>query len=234
MPRLIAFDRPWQVVGLIGLVVVLRVIIPRLPWIGRLRAPLLEFDDSLLIALLVVFCVLRPFVVQAFYIPSASMLPTLHEKDRILVLKGWYRLTDPKPGDIVVFRAPKAAYYSNPAENHDLNEQKDFIKRLVGCPGDRLRVRDYALVRNGKPVQEPYLDAPPVYSWPLDPGNDVLVPPNQFVVMGDNRNNSNDSHRWTLPTLGGSQVHAPFVPRDALLGKAWVVFWPMNRARILR
>jgi signal peptidase I len=230
----IAFDQSWQVVGLIGLVVVLRVLIPRIPTQSRLRASLLELDDSLLIAILVVFCLLRPFVIQAFYIPSGSMEPTLRERDRILVLKFWYDVREPQPGDIVVFRAPKAAYYGNPLENQDLAEQKDFIKRLVGCPGDRLRVADYALYRNGKPVQEPYLKDPPIYSWPLDPVNDVLVPPGQEVVFGDNRNNSNDSHRWVLWTLGRGEVHAPFVARDALLGKAWLVFWPLRRARVLR
>jgi signal peptidase I len=161
------------------------------------------------------------------------MLPTLQEKDRILVLKFWYHVTPPKPGDIVVFRAPTAAYYSNPAENQDLNEQKDFIKRLVGCPGDRLRVNDYALYRNGKPVNEPYLEAPPVYGWPQDPQNDVVVPSGEYVVFGDNRNNSNDSHRWMLPTLGQCDVHAPFVSRDALLGRAWLIFYPLKRIRIL-
>ena len=231
---MIAFDRSWQIVGLIGLVVILRVLIPRIPGQSRLRASLLELDDSLLIAILVVFCLLRPFVIQAFYIPSGSMEPTLREKDRILVLRFWYHLTEPKPGDIVVFRAPKAAYYSNPEQNRDLSEQKDFIKRLVGCPGDRLRVADYALFRNGRPVREPYLQDPPIYNWPLDPANDVLVPPGQEVVFGDNRNNSNDSHRWLLPTLGRSEVHAPFVPRESLLGRAWLVFWPLSRARLLR
>ncbi len=81
---MIAFDRPWQIVGLIALVVIVRVIIPRLSVLrSNLRASILEFDDSLLIALLIVFCVVRPFVLQAFYIPSGSMLPTLHEGDRI-------------------------------------------------------------------------------------------------------------------------------------------------------
>jgi signal peptidase I len=229
----IPFDRPWQVVGLIGLAVLLRVLIPRIPGLGRLRTSLVEFDDSLLIALLVVFCVLRPFVIQAFYIPSGSMEPTLQERDRILVLKFWYHVAEPKPGDIVVFRAPKSAYYSNPLDNADLTEQKDFIKRLVGRPHDRLRVQDYALYRNDAPVEEPYVKAPPVYIWPLDPEAGVLVPPDQYVVFGDNRNNSNDSHRWWLPTRGHSQVDAPFVPREALLGRAWAVFWPLGRVRIL-
>ncbi|MGQ9730536.1 MAG: signal peptidase I [Candidatus Zipacnadales bacterium] len=228
-----AFDRPWQVVGLIGLVVVLRVVFPRIPGGSRLCLILVEFSDSLLLALLVVFCVLRPFVVQAFYIPSGSMEPTLYEKDRILVLKLWYHFAEPRHSDIVVFRAPKAAYYSNPLDNSDLGEQKDFIKRLIGCPHDRLRVANYTLWRNGQIVNEPYIKAPPLYSWPRAPQQEVVVPPGRFVVFGDNRNNSNDSHRWVLPTRGHSQIDAPFISREALLGKAWVVFWPLHRARVL-
>lgn len=230
---MIAFERPWHVVGAIVLVVLSRVVLLRLPRLGKLRALAAEFADSLLIAMLVVFCILRPFVVQAFYIPSGSMLPTLQEGDRILVLKFWYRFTEPRPGDIVVFRAPQAAYYSNPVENGNLAEQKDFIKRLVGGPGDRLRVRGYALFRNDELVEEPYIEVPPVYSWPYDPDRDLIVPPGHYVVFGDNRNNSNDSHRWVLPTIGGSEVCAPFVPRDALLGKAWAVFYPFSRIGVL-
>ena len=230
----LAFDKPWQVVGLIGLVVVLRVLIPRIPGLGRHRAWLLEFDDSLLIALLIVFCVLRPFVIQAFYIPSGSMLPTLREGDRILVLKFWYRATDPKPGDIAVFRAPQSAYYSNPEQNPDLNEQKDFIKRLVGRPGNRLVVkRQDGLYRDGKRVDEPYIMDEPNYNWPSETGNEIVVPPNMHVMMGDNRNNSNDSTKWVLPTKGQSKVPAPFVARERILGKAWLIFWPLNRIRIL-
>jgi signal peptidase I len=229
----VAFDRPWQIVGLIALVVVLRVIIPRVPALNRVRNSLIEFDDSLLIALLVVFCVVRPFVLQAFFIPSGSMLPTLHERDRILVLKFWYRLTPPKPGDIVVFRAPQSAYWANPSQNPELEEQKDFIKRLTGVPENRLHVKNFALYRDGERVEEPYIQSDPAYTWPLDPDHDLVVPPEQHVVMGDNRNRSNDSTKWWLPTKGGSKAAAPFVPREAILGKAWLIFWPINRIRIL-
>jgi signal peptidase I len=231
---MIAFDRPWQIVGLIALVVLIRVIVPRLSVLkANLRASILEFDDSLLIALLIVFCVVRPFVLQAFYIPSGSMLPTLHEGDRILVLKFWYRLTPPQPRDIVVFRAPKAALFANPALNPDVNEQKDFIKRLQGTPGDRLRVRDSALYRNGQRQTEPYLQSPPAYVWPEDPDQEVVVPPRNYVVMGDNRNNSNDSTKWRLPAKGGNLIDCPWVPEEGVLGKAWLIFWPLDRIRLL-
>ena len=229
----LAFDRPWQIVGLIVLAVLLRLAIQRVPGSGRWRHSVLEFDDSVLVAVLLVFCVVRPFAIQTFYIPSDSMLPTLEQGDRILVLKFWFRAVEPKPGDIVVFRAPKAAYYSNPAENPDLNVPKDFIKRLVGTPGDRLRVKDSQLYRNGQAQAEPYIKWPPDIPWPGDGEHEVVVPPNQFVVMGDNRRNSNDSTRWELPTYGPDRVNGPFVSREMLLGKAWVIFWPVTRIRVL-
>ena len=238
-----AFDRPWQIVGLIILAVILRLVFQRAPGLGRWRSSLLEFDDSLLIAVLVVFCVVRPFVLQTFYIPSESMLPTLQKGDRIIVLKCWYRFREPQPGDITVFRAPKAAYYSNPAENPNLDEPKDFIKRLVGVPGDRLRVSEapgvlsdegLVLHRNGQPRHEPYIEWPAQLPWPGDGREEVTLPPNQFVMMGDNRNNSNDSTKWILPTFGPSEINAPFVSREMVVGKAWLIFWPVNRIRILR
>lgn len=229
-----AFDRPWQIVGLIVAAVVLRLVLPRIPSLARWQGSLLEFDDSLLIAVLVVFCVVRPYVIQTFFIPSGSMLPTLQERDRIIVLKFWYYFRDPKPGDIVVFRAPKAAYYSNPTENPDLDEAKDFIKRLVAGPNNRIRVCDSVLYRDGQPQNEPYIEWPKALPWPGDGHSEVKCPPGQYIVMGDNRNNSNDSTRWWLPTYGPSRVNAPFVSREMVLGKAWLIFWPVNRIRILR
>ena len=221
--HVIAFDRPWQIVGLLLLVVLIRIIAPRLPGLKpNHRASLLEFDDSLLIALLIVFCVVRPFVLQAFYIPSGSMLPTLEQGDRILVLKFWYRATPPRPGDIVVFRAPKAALYGNPLLNPDVNEQKDFIKRLQGTPGDHLRVKDAALWRNGRRINEPYIESPPAYVWPEDSDHDVVVPPGCYVVMGDNRNNSNDSRVWGM------------LDRNRVQGKAMFIFWPFGRIHWVR
>jgi len=228
-----AFDRPWQIVSLIALAVALRLVLPRAPGLGRWRASLLELDDSLLIAILVVFCVVRPFVLQTFFIPSESMIPTLQKGDRIIVLRCWYRFQQPKAGDIVVFRAPRSAYYSNPLENPDLNEQKDFIKRLVATPGDRIRVNDSVLYYNGQPREEPYIEWPKAIPWPGDGRTELRVPPDQFIVMGDNRNNSNDSTRWELPTLGPSEVNAPYVSRERLLGRAWLIFWPPQRVRIL-
>ena len=210
---------------------------------------IIELIDSALIALLLVFCILRPFVIQAFFIPSASMENTLLINDRILVNKFSYFLHEPHHGDIIVFRAPPQA---DPGK-------KDFIKRVIGVPGDHISVHDGKLWRNGQPVSEPYIREAPLYAWPVvgrdqfAPGvladendgrrwivddhglrvtvGEVIVPPRAILVMGDNRNDSNDSHAWTDPDTG---VSAPFVPRENALGKAEVIFYPFPRIRLTR
>lgn len=213
------------------------------------RPSFLEFADSILIALLLVFCILRPFVIQAFFIPSGSMENTLLINDRILVNKFIYFFEEPKHGNIVVFRAPPQA---DPG-------RKDFIKRLMGVPGDRICVHGGKVYRNGQALDEPYIKEPPMYNWPvigrdefapgilLDrtngghewegiledgvPGRvgEVLVPPGSVLVMGDNRNDSNDSTKWHQGDLS-----APFVPRENVLGQAKLIFWPLSRIRILQ
>lgn len=212
------------------------------------RASLLEFADSILIALLLVFCILRPFVIQAFFIPSGSMENTLLINDRILVNKFIYFFEDPGHGNIVVFRAPPQAD----------RERKDFIKRLMGVPGDRIAVHEGKVFRNGQALDEPYIKEPPMYNWPvigrdvfapgvlLDrtnggrewegimedgfPGRvgEVLVPPGCVLVMGDNRNDSNDSTKWHQ-----GEMSSPFVPRENVLGQAKLIFWPLSRVRVL-
>lgn len=223
----LAFDNPWEVVGLICVIVAVRVAVPRIPMSRSARATTLEFVDSGLIAALLVFCILRPFVLQAFFIPSGSMRPTLIEGDRILVNKFVYFARDPRPGEIIVFNAPPAASA----------DDIDFIKRVVAGPGDRVTVRDGALYRNGMRIVEDYIAQEPRYTWP-DPGNPqrwLSVPDDSYVLFGDNRNDSNDSHRWGDwdPTTG-QWVARPFVPRENVLGRAMVIFWPPHRIQLLR
>ncbi len=109
-----------------------------------------EALDAVVYALIFVFLVIRPFGVQAFRIPSGSMLETLQLQDFIVANKAIYRYSDPKAGDIVVFKPPMRAL-------RDPHVEQDFIKRCVGVPGDIVEVRDDVLYRNGKPVQEPYV-----------------------------------------------------------------------------
>lgn len=231
----LAFDNPWEIVLVIGAIVAVRVAVPRISKRNSVRATVLEFVDSGLVAALLVFCLIRPFVIQAFFIPSGSMEPTLQEGDRILVNKFLYFFREPQSGDIVVFNAPPAATHND----------KDFIKRVVATPGDRIRVYDGKLWRNGQPVDEPYIAERLRYRWPGQrfsaPLPDryvkdgwVVVPEGHLIMMGDNRNDSNDSHRWAKPDpRTGGWINQPFLARENVLGKAMVIFWPPQRIRIL-
>jgi signal peptidase I len=154
---------------------------------------------------------IRSFVAEARYIPSGSMLPTLQIDDRLIIDKISYRFSDPARGDIVVF---------NPTAQLEKEKFKDaFIKRVIGVPGDRVDVKGGKVYINGKLLKENYLDEAPQYKWSstaLTP--DGIVPKDHYLVLGDNRNNSYDSHFWG------------FVPKDKIVGKATVRFWPISRA----
>ncbi len=154
---------------------------------------------------------IRSFVAEARFIPSGSMLPTLQIDDRLIIDKISYRFSNPVRGDIVVF---------NPTAQLEKEKFKDaFIKRVIGVPGDRIEVKSGKVYVNGKVLKEKYLDEAPHYNWSstmLTP--DGVVPEGHYLVLGDNRNNSYDSHYWG------------FVPKDKIVGKATVRFWPINRA----
>jgi signal peptidase I len=165
---------------------------------------------------------IRSFVAEARYIPSGSMLPTLQIDDRLIIDKISYRFADPVRGDIVVF---------NPTDQLAKEKYKDaFIKRVIGLPGDRVDVKGGKVYINGKLLSEKYLDEPPAKDWSTTDRftsdelykvpwpADGVVPKGQYLVLGDNRNNSYDSHYWG------------FVPKDRIVGKAVVRFWPVNRA----
>ena len=163
--------------------------------------------ESFVVAVVLVFLVVRPFVVQAFYIPSRSMTPTLNVSDRIVVNKLSYRFRDPARHEVVVFRAPREASYAL----QDL-EEKDFIKRVVGLPGDTIEVHGGVTYINGEPDTRVKLQEPINYDLPP-----VTVPRGKLFVLGDNRNQSNDSHSWGL------------LDRRLVIGKAEMVFWPPAR-----
>ena len=147
---------------------------------------------------------IRTFIAEARYIPSGSMLPTLQINDRLIIDKLSYDFSNPKRGDIVVFNPTKTLE----AENY----HEAFIKRVIGLPGDKVEVKNGKVYVNNIPLKENYLEAPPSYQW-----GSVVVPQNSYLVLGDNRNNSYDSHYWG------------FVPRQNIIGKAMFRFWPLNR-----
>jgi signal peptidase I len=216
-------DQPWKIAAVIGLLAFLRI-----TWGLWRTAParpfMVELLDSGLIAFVLVFLVIRPFVVQAFFIPSESMVPTLVPHDRILVNKFVYRLNGPQRGDIIVFDAPPQALYGN--------GRKDFVKRLIGLPGDEIRIkrRDGVYI-NGRRLQERDDIPRPDYDWPLDDfgapaAQPYRVPAGCYFVLGDNRNTSNDSHKWSDPLTGEPR---PELEASRALGKAMVIFWPPTR-----
>jgi len=220
-----AFENTWHVIALISGLVSIRVAVSYIASLKAHRAFVLELVDSLLIAVLLVFCILRPFVIQAFFIPSGSMENTLQENDRILVNKFIYYFREPAVGDIVVFDAPKQASLTH----------KDFIKRVVGAPGDRIAVKNNQLYRNGQPIDEPFIKESPLYTWPpgAEEGAEYTVPEGSLLVFGDNRNDSNDGHRWELTLADGSRRADPRLPRPNVLGKAMIIFWPPHRIGLL-
>jgi signal peptidase I len=216
-------DQPWKIAAVIGLLLFLRI-----AW-GLWRAAparpfMVELLDSGLIAFLLVFLVIRPFVVQAFFIPSESMVPTLVRHDRILVNKFVYSLNPPERGDIIVFDAPPQALSGG--------DHKDFVKRLIGLPGDQIQIkRDDGIYVNSRKLDEPEEISRPNYDWPLDDlrrlaARPYRVPEGCYFVLGDNRNSSRDSHMWSDPVTGEAR---PELEASRVLGKAMVIFWPPAR-----
>src|SRR5215208_5751898 len=161
----------------------------------------LEYLVILLVSFALVFGFVRPFVMEAFWIPSGSMIPTLEIGDRVLVNKFIYRFTEPERGDIIVFQS-----VDNPDE--------DLIKRVVGIPGDTVAEKNGTLYVNGKPQEEPYTNKNLPDSNPFA---QTTIPEDHVFVMGDNRANSADS-RFFGP-----------LPEKNIEGEAFLRFWPPNR-----
>ncbi|MDD5091273.1 MAG: signal peptidase I [Candidatus Wallbacteria bacterium] len=152
---------------------------------------------------LAVALILRATVIQAYYIPSASMRDTLLEHDHLLANKAAYWFYPIKRGDIVIFKFPK--------------DNRDFIKRVIGLPGDTVEVRAGKLRINDRAFDEPYLREPMNSSF-----HPRKVPENMLFVLGDNRNNSDDSRYWG------------FLPRRNLKAKALLIYYPFMRIKMIR
>lgn len=156
---------------------------------------------------------IRTFVAEARYIPSKSMVPTLQVDDRLIVDKVSYHFKDPQRGDIIVFMPPDEASVVCTGPQASQQHTKDaYIKRIIGLPGDSVEVKQGQVFINGKPLKEGYVAEVPDYQY-----GPRTVPQGSYLVLGDNRNNSCDSHYWG------------FVPRDNIIGRAIVRFWPLNR-----
>jgi signal peptidase I len=182
-----------------------------------------EWVEAAVFAAFLAFCVIRPFLIQAFKIPTGSMRPTLLEGDLILVSKFVYGpkvpftkyrlpgLTRPKRGDVIVFIYPE-------------DRKKDFIKRLVGFPGDTIEIKSGTVFVNGNVLNDSVFGQHYYYNRGefAREGEKLVVPEGNFFVLGDNSASSKDSRYWG------------FVPWDNVLGRAEVIYWPLNRIRVIK
>lgn len=161
---------------------------------------------QILVVALILALLIRAYVAEPRFIPSDSMVPTLQVGDRLVVEKISYRLHPPEFGDIVVFDPPLQL------QRQGYKRDQAFIKRIIGQPGETIEIKNGRVFVNGQSIQEPYIAEPPAYAM-----NSVVIPEGTFFVMGDNRNNSNDSHVWG------------FLPKDNIIGRAWLRFYPFDR-----
>lgn len=159
---------------------------------------LLEVVQTLALAIVLYFLI--DFVVARVRVENISMLPTLQPGEFVLVNKMAYKLGEFQRGDIVVF------HYS---------EQEDYIKRVIGIPGDIIEIDTGQVRVNGQILDEPYISAAPQYLGAWE------VPEDSLFVLGDNRNQSSDSHRWG------------FVSEQSVVGEALVVYWPLSEVKLL-
>ena len=187
---------------------------------------------ALLLVAFVLAVLLKTFLLQAFWIPSESMVPTLEVNDRVLVNKLIYRFREPGRGDIVVFSDPAATISDGLAERlwESLTSgfgltppgEEDFIKRVIGLPGETVEVRDGVVYIDGVPLEEDLVTDGGYLGGETEDYGPFPVPEDEYFVMGDNRPFSADS-RSLLGTI----------PRDHIVGRAFVLIWPPGRAEML-
>ncbi len=169
---------------------------------------------AVIVGALVVALVVKTFLFQAFFIPSASMEPTLEEGDRVLVNKLSYDVHDINRGDVVVFELP--------SDKVGPDGIKDLIKRVIALPGDVIETRDGIVYINDRRLSEPYLPEGTLTGDPSNGSNPAIdrqtIPEGTVFVMGDNRDNSHDSR---YPDRGP-------IPIASVVGRAFVLVWPLG------
>ncbi|MBQ7594962.1 MAG: signal peptidase I [Synergistaceae bacterium] len=154
--------------------------------------------------------IIRTFIVQAFWIPSGSMIPTLEVGDRVLVAKFWNVFFEPKRGSLYVFRYP-------------VDRERDFVKRIIAIPGDVVDIQNGIVYINGEPTDEPYVKRHDYFT--MRPSNifpevPFKVPEGKYFMLGDNRGNSQDSRFWGFADI------------DDMRGPVFFRYWPLDRIGI--
>ena len=170
----------------------------------------LDFIETIVIAL-AIFVVVYRFLFQPHQVKGNSMYDNFYSGEYLLTDKISYSFKSPERDDVVVFKAPK-------------NEDYDYIKRIIGIPGDKVMIENGHVFLNGKLLDETgYLDTNNGTNggFYIKDGMTVTVPTNQYFVMGDNRNNSSDSRDWG------------WVPAENIVGKAWIKYWPLNKLGVI-
>jgi len=167
----------------------------------RKKSMIRELLETVISAGVIAFFIIT-FIGQVTVVQGASMETTLHNKERLIANKIGYRLESPKRGEIIIFRPP-------------LDTKRNYIKRVIGIPGDKIKIVEGIVYLNDEALDESYVEYKSYENMP-----DIIVPDDSYFVLGDNRPNSSDSRYWG------------FVPRKNVVGKAWVVFWPLNKMRL--
>ena len=161
---------------------------------------MLDILETLILAVVLYFGINA--VSARVRVDGFSMRPTLQDGEYILVNKLAYKMGEPQRGDIIVFIFP-------------INPQEDLIKRVIGLPGETIAVHNGVVTVDGIPLTEPYIASPPAYD------GDWVVPEGQLFVLGDNRNDSRDSHQWR------------FLPLENVIGKAVLIYWPPEEWQVI-
>lgn len=178
--------------------------------IKRIAGFFLDIIETIVIAL-AVFVVVYLFLFQPHQVKGNSMVPNFHDGEYILTDKITYRFRAPQRGEVIVFKSPR-------------NQEIDFIKRIIGLPGEKVKLNNGDIFINGKKLTENYfLD--PISTRPgsvFKEGQENLIPLNNYFVLGDNRSHSSDSREWGTVSV------------ENIIGKAFLRYWPLNKIDLIK